>query len=290
MKVPEFYFFEWLREVERAISEAIAELLPRDWDESNATISWMRALRRKFPSVRIRDLGFPYAVAWDTLRLKGKAETSFGDVGVFVRMRYPNGVQLKGVSFIEAKRIYPSGRYDRLDPQQLKRMVKRTPFHRLGLYSQTAINDAARGVGGEGWLPYAPLVVAEPCSNVLAAVVPTPIALAMNSNKPDDLHPPSLPLSYQLCTRYLRGYHLDFAPVLVNVVETAGAGTPSFLLVADVQIGGETLPPSTANMVPIGPDTPYESISTTEDENARMTRHFISRPAKNKVQRIKLTH
>src|SRR5438552_2074257 len=169
MKVPELYFIQWQWKVEQTISAAIAEILPRDWDENDATISWMRAVRRKFPSVRIRDLGFPYAVAWDTLRLKGKAETRFGDIGVFVRMRYPNGVQLKGVSFVEAKRIYPSGRYDQLDREQLKRMVKGTPFHRLGLYSRTPINDAGRGVGGEGWLPYAPLVVAEPWSNVLAA-------------------------------------------------------------------------------------------------------------------------
>ena len=55
------------------------------------------------PSVKIKG-GIPYAVAWDAVKLKGKAETRFGDIGVFVRLRYPNGIQLEGVGFVEAKR------------------------------------------------------------------------------------------------------------------------------------------------------------------------------------------
>jgi hypothetical protein len=282
MKVPEFYFFEWIARVEHTISGAVSKCIPRNWnDEDYLTRSWMQAICDKVASVKIKGLGIPYAAAWDVLKLTGSAETSFGDIGVFVRIRYPNGVLLEGVSFVEAKRIYrSSGRYEMLDSNQLERMVNKTPFHRLALYSDKPISEAALGVApSPHYWWYRENIY--PCSNVLAAVLPTRIALAMKSNKPADLHPPCLPLSYQICARYLKGYDLDFASLSVQIVRDGGAGAPQYLLVADVVMGGETSPPSTDDIIHIGPDGPYASFEMPDSEHT-----IENEPA----EHIKLTH
>jgi hypothetical protein len=254
-------FHEWLIETERLIKEALAEILDREWDENDATASWMRALRRELRQVELTDVGRPYAVAWDTLKLKGKAEHFYGDIGVFVRLDYPNGVTTEGVGFIEAKRVYASGRYKELDHKQLKRMLKGTPHHRLGLYEREPIPEARFGLAGHGVYPSSnpPWLVGEVWGSVLAAVVPTYVALAMRGNSRSDLHPPCLPLSFQLCARYLGGYDLDLSSKLVDTVKSAGAGAPSYLVIANVKIGGETTP-STDNLIRFGPDAPYDAI------------------------------
>jgi hypothetical protein len=254
-------FSGWLARTERVIAGALAEILPRDWDENDATKSWMRALRRDVSEVEIIDLGRPYAVAWDTVKLKGKAENFYGDIGILVRMRYPNGVQTEGVGFIEAKRIYASGRYQELKSDQLQRMLKAVPHHRLGLYEQSPIEEAAYGLAGHGVLldPESYSTERSRWYSVVAAVVPTAVALYMDNNRRADLHPPCLPLSYQLCARYLGGYDLDYAPKLTVIVRNGGAGAPSWLLIADVRMGGETTP-STEGLLPAGPGSPYTSL------------------------------
>jgi hypothetical protein len=264
-------FASWVRETETTIGEALQEILDRDWVEDEATRSWMKNLRRRFQRVEIADLGRPYAMAWDTVKLKGKAENRYGDIGVLVRIDYPNGVQREGVGFVEAKRIYPSGRYEELRTDQLDRMVEGTPHHRLVLYERTPILEAAYGVAGHGMSPFLygfpnPL---ESWNSVLAAVVPTKVALEMRGNRRRDLHPASLPLSYQLCARYLGGYDLDTSRKVVDIVRNGGAGAPSFLIIASVTLGGETSP-STDNLLRVGPDAPYDSIDP--DQTVEITR------------------
>jgi hypothetical protein len=254
-------FTEWLVETERLIGTALAEILDRDWDENDATKSWMRALRRELKQVEVSGVGRPYAMAWDTVKLKGKSENLFGDIGVFVRIDYPNGVRTEGVGFIEAKRIFPSGRYQELKRDQLERMLKATAHHRLGLYEREPIPEAAFGLAGHGMGPFFsdawPLAAS--WDSVVAAVIPTSVALKMRGNKRIDLHPPCLPLSFQLCARYLGGYDLDDSSDLLAAIEKGHAGAPSYLMIANVVIGGETTP-STDNLIRFGPDAPYDAM------------------------------
>lgn len=259
-------FSSWLKRTEEVITTALSEILPRDWDENDATKSWMRALRRELKDVEVTDLGRPYAMEWDTLKLKGKPENLYGDIAVLVRIDYPNGVRTEGVGFIEAKRIYPSGAYDRLDIDQLERMLHGTAHHRLGLYEQSPIEEAPYGLAGHG-LTSALSRMREsrpPWNRVVAAVVPTPVALKMRGNQRRDLHPASLPLSYQLCARYLGGYDLDYAPNLIDSVKAGDPGAPEWLLIGHAVIGGETSP-STDNFLNLA-GGPYSSVDAPKQE------------------------
>lgn len=281
-------FCEWLNQTEEVIAAAFAEILPRDWDENDATKSWMRALRRELRSVEVTDLGRPYAMEWDAVKLKGTGENLYGDIGVLVRIDYPNGVQADGIGFIEAKRIYASGRYQELKFDQLERMLKGTPYHRLGLYEQAPIAEAAFGLAGHG-VASALNPSREnqaPWDKVVAAVVPTNVALKMKGNRRPDLHPPSLPLSYQLCARYLSGYDLDYGPKLIETVVKGGAGSPSWLLIAHTAIGGDTTP-STESFLPIEPGSPYTSLEP--DQQVATDLHLESKESEQDEQQQELT-
>lgn len=256
-------FEDWLLRTEELISGAIAEIREQHWKEDYASMRWMDVLRSELPNVEITDLGRPYAVAWDAMKFDGERETNYGDVGVFVRIDYPNGVQVEGIGFIEAKRIYPASEtYKQLDHEQLTHMIDKVRYHRLALYERTPIPEAVFGLTGHGMASaynFGSKLVQPGWQSVLAAVVPTTVALDLRGNKPSDLHPACLPLSYQLCGRYLGGYDLETRAEIVADVKAGGAGAPSFLLISHVVIGGETTP-TTDDRLGIAPDAPYTTL------------------------------
>jgi hypothetical protein len=256
-------FDNWLEQTEALISGALKEIREQHWKEDYATMRWMDVLRAALPHVEITDLGRPYAVAWDALKLSGRRENAYGDVGVFVRIDYPNGVQVEGVGFIEAKRIYPAlDVYGKLDCEQLTRMVDKVRHHRLGLYERSSILEAVFGLAGHGMdsvYDHGAKLVQPAWGSVLAAIIPTTVALDLRGNRPSDLHPACLPLSYQLCARYLGGYDLETRSEIVADVKSGGAGAPTFLFISHVVIGGETTP-TTDDRLGIAPTSPYTAF------------------------------
>jgi hypothetical protein len=250
----------------------------------------MRALRDALPCVEITDLGRPYAMAWDALKLNREQETPYGDIGVFVRIDYPNGARIEGVGFIEAKRFYPEVQnYKELKRDQLKRMVKNIQNHRLGLYTQTPIPEAVHGLRGHGvnWVYDEGAKIVDPAWNsVLAVVVPSTIVLQLHGKKPSDLHPASLPLSYQLCARYLAGYDLETKYDIVEEVRTGGAGGPSFLLISHVVIGGETEPSTDDGLGLMTPGGPYSALEPVEIQ--QMQTEVIAAPPEEETKEAHL--
>jgi hypothetical protein len=254
-------FNEWLSRTETLIMSALMEIDDRDWDENDATKSWLKAIRKASRSVELTDVGRPYAMEWDAAKLKGSPEHRYGDIGILVRINYPNGIQTEGIGFIEAKRIYPSGRYDQLETEQLQRMLKATAHHRLGIYEREPIPEAAFGLAGHGMRLFSPSgsSMMGKWDAVVAAVVPTAVALKMRGNRRSDLHPPCLPLSFQLYARYLGGYDLDFSSQIIDDAKEGGLGAPEYMLYCDVAIGGDT-PPSTDTLLRVGPEGPYDAM------------------------------
>lgn len=257
-------FQDWLLGTEELISGAITGLRPNDWKEDIASYRWMQILRDSLPVVEITDLGHPYAMAWDALKLERAQETPYGDIGVFVRIDYPNGAHLEGVGFIEAKRFYPEhDEYHKLEARQLKRMAKNVEHHRLGLYTQTPIPEAVDGLRAHGvtWAYDERTKLVHPgWRSVAAVVIPTTVALTLRGKRATDLHPASLPLSYQLCARYLAGYDLDTDAKKLDEVRNGGLGSPTFLFISHVVIGGDTHPTIENGLGLMTPSGPYSSL------------------------------
>jgi hypothetical protein len=271
-------FSVWLSRTEAAISAAIRQIEDREWDENLATWSWMNALRQEFQKVQIIDNGQHYAVAWDMMKLKGAPETSYGDIGVLIRFNYPNKKRVEGVGFIEAKRVFRSGRYESMDATQLDRMHAATAHHRLGFYERKPIMEAVDGLARQGAASAIGGINSELSDGIVAAVAPTGIALRMKSSHRDDLHPLCIPLSYQICARYFQGYDLDLAPDLLEAVKQGGLGSPKYLVLGNVEIGTDT-DLTTDGMVDVGPDGPYDAVG---DDNRPSLRARIAENLKKK--------
>jgi hypothetical protein len=260
---------DWLLRTEELISGAITGLRPNDWKEDIASYRWMQILRDSLPVVEITDLGHPYAMTWDALKLERAQETPYGDIGVFVRIDYPNGTRMEGIGFMEAKRFYPEfDRYNELREKQLATMVENVRHHRLGLYTQTPISEAVDGLRAHGvtWAYDEQTKLVHPgWRSVAAAVVPSTVALTLRGKRPRDLHPASLPLSYQLCARYLAGYDLDTDAKKLDEVRKGGLGSPTFLFISHVVIGGETHPTTENGLGLLTPGGPYSSLEPEPD-------------------------
>lgn len=231
-------FNEWLASVESCISDAITACSPRSWNEDHISYSWLSRLTSSARLLSVRDRRVRINVAWDAFKADGRLEEDHGDVAFLVRVTFSRGRSLLGVGFLEAKRSYPQGDFQALDWDQLEHQATQTAHHHLLLYSQSPTTAAAENVLDLGFCRQCfPSLF----QNVVATVLPSDHALAVRSRKPD-LASFGLPLSYQVCCRYLRGFDLDYDTVLTKAVQRGVVGGIKYLFVAHAALDGETIP------------------------------------------------
>ena len=209
-------FPEWLDRVESIISNSIAERRDDwDWDENAISMSWIEALRKELPLFHIvsRQLQ-PFAVAWNAYKIRGSVEKGHGDIAFLVQCDFAPRPAIIGVGFLEAKRFWPeNGEYSMLDHTQLARQSAATANHQLLLYDKEHIQNAVENLETLGYCGACNIYNRA----VRAAVIPTPHALAFGAQD-RALHRLCIPLSFQICCRYLRGFDLDWNDNTVSKV------------------------------------------------------------------------
>jgi hypothetical protein len=150
---------------------------------------------------------------------------------------------VEGVGFLEAKRIFAEGEYESVDWGQLFRISQRTKYPLLLLYDNCQVSEFADNLLFQPFVRGMPIRSLDvPFSH--AVVVQSPLALKLQV-KNRSLHKFALPLSYQICARFLRTQDLDFDPSAVDQVKRYVGDTfggPRYLLVASVSSGGVELP------------------------------------------------
>ncbi len=177
-------------------------------------------------------------------------------------MRYAkkNGEEpLSGVGFLEAKVAHLlRPRYEAIKWEQLQRICKHTRYSMLLLYNHRKIGGYGDNVAfqkysadGEGGV-YSTM-------NSYACTLQTLTALRV-SRTDDGLHPHAIPLSHQLCNRYLRFMDLETDPAILDAVQgwLKEYGSPTFLLVATVAFDETTTAPPKVN------EDIYEEIGKDE--------------------------
>lgn len=246
---PYLEFAEWVWSVERAISESVAKCSPRAWNEDHISYTWVDAMRNTK-----RYLGVsgkwprPFHIAWDAFKADGSLEESNGDIAFLVKQTFPNKSELVGVAFLEAKRVYDSGYFEKLDWKQLNRQSANSSSHRLLLYDTTDATMNWPWHMAAFW-PYPfphpffdeLLYVAEHDYNRFStrASVCLPQQAIAYRTKTRQLHELGVPLSHQVCLRYFMGHDLDYNPKLVSEVSNGIAGGVDYLFVAHVRYGQE---------------------------------------------------
>jgi len=240
---PQHYFL--LDAVERLVDDSVRQCYPRAWNEDHITYSWLDRLRRewsKVPSVPEAAI----AVRWDAYKMDGAMEEDNGDVAFLIDIRFENGNTLQGVGFLEAKRIYPSGRFDALKWAQLKGLSGNSNSHQLLLYDHDPLPTSHSHFD---WTVFPWCVV---CGNEAdvecwsmgseksaAIAVPSFHAIAFEE-KGRQIESIGYRLSEQIVMRYFRGLDLNFDETLVAKVLAGAAGGAKYLAVATVALGAAT--------------------------------------------------
>jgi len=234
------HYKEYVKAVEDCIDSAVSSVSLASWQEDHLSYLICDALQARLKSAEIEGLSTFVRVQWDAFKQRGPVETQHGDIAVLVRYDAPNRKEpLSGVGFLEAKAAYlESGSYEALDWSQLERICKEAQYSMLLLYNHQRVRGYGDNVAfqqfsaGEESVDYARLTSH-------ACVLQTLTAIRVQ--KADkSLHGHALPLSHQLCNRYLRFMDLDTAQANVRDaqgwIEKGGRGGARYLLVATVML------------------------------------------------------
>ncbi len=243
------HFRQYVKAVDECIGAALRSISdkPESWMEDHISMTLCGALQDSLRRQTIEGLVGAASVGWDAFKQRGTLEERHGDIAVLVQYVTRDGSEpLCGVGMLEAKRTYfDSGRYDAIKWSQLEEILKTTRYSMLLLYNHREIRGYGDNIAfqqysaDENLIPYSRLTSP-------ACVVQTPTALLVHEND-HRLHRHSVPLSHQLCNRYLRFMDLDTAPDTVRGAEgwikTEGRRAP-YLLVASVVQHEKPQPPS----------------------------------------------
>jgi hypothetical protein len=177
-------------------------------------------------------------VSWDAYKMSGDIETLNGDIAFIIDLEFDNGHTARGVGFMEAKRIYSSGKFDVLDWKQLAFLNNNSAAHQLLLYDFAAIpTQYSMGTCTTCHCIWCDLRSSLEKNNA-SVVMPSAHALAYGV-KTRNLEKIGHPVSEQIVLRYFRGLDLNFNTSMVNGVLAGIPGGPAFIFVAKVLVAGE---------------------------------------------------
>jgi len=234
--------------MEREIRHAVQRHYPLDWSEDAITHDLMIRFRSCFKDITLYGLLYPIQLQWEIYKLRGKPETTYGDIGVLVRYRMPSGVDIEGAGFLEAKvRGRGSTRFPQVRAGQVKRILARSRQTRLLLYDYHAVPVLDTSVD------YAPFWEFFPHPHFSRMVghsrvshgLVLPLELAVTVNQFDDgLYRFCCPLSHQFTKRYFNLHDLDFKKAAISAAKgfPGRLGSPSFVMVIRAAVLGQELP------------------------------------------------
>jgi hypothetical protein len=220
--------------IEEIVRSEVVGNYPQQWDENHITYSILRKLQA-LKLVEINGLRETFYARWSAFKLSGKAETDLGDIAIVVRINYPDGVQLEGAAFLEAKKRKQNKlTFDELKTSQLRRIVGNAPRSMVLLYDYEDITKFPHNKFMRyGWEESRGLAYTK-TTNAVAVATNTVIARA---EKDTSLYRFSIPFSRQLCRRYLLGLDLEYEKDLVEAAKgfaTRKFGSPTYMMVITV--------------------------------------------------------
>ncbi|MDM5149251.1 hypothetical protein [Aeromonas salmonicida] len=226
---------EWLLEIHSQINKSVLTKKGRHWREDGISERILEDLVGLFPFVEVEAPLGVQKIAWDAFKLSGTPEHRAGDIAVLVKFSFANGNEKEGVAFLEAKRTYPkSGAFEKLKIEQLEEHLAFTHAHRTLLYDYQSTEGHFQNLELQY---YCAACHHEPFRENYASTISTEQTISLDDQSRDLLNY-SLPLSYILTTRYLKGFELDYSPNAVKMakgfLDENERGGINFLLVAHV--------------------------------------------------------
>lgn len=128
--------------LEKIFADNIRGNYSESYDENHITFCILNEIRKKFVHIEVDSYPGRISLAWRPWKLKGKYENNFGDIAILVNIIDNDGVEIQGVSFLEAKKRYrESGKFDAVKEDQLSRIYKNAPHAMLLFYDFQLIDD-----------------------------------------------------------------------------------------------------------------------------------------------------
>lgn len=232
-------YIEFYDELERRISSTVANIYENDptaWDENHITLSVLQSIRgigNHIQIDRFNHHNVPINVSWDFFKLSVPLETDYGDIAIIVNLLQPNGTSIRGLGALEAKRINQNrSSFESLAGRlnQIENQVANLPRSCVLLYDHQPIAGYIQNISSLEYFHH-PIF-----SQTYATTVPSNLLLA--SGRTDTLlYPLSVPLSYQLAWRFLKGFDLHYDLNILSAIDnfsTEKRGGFKFLVVATI--------------------------------------------------------
>jgi hypothetical protein len=238
--VETIHFYEFIGKVEEILWERVYRNHPHPWREDFITESLLQTLRDQFHRTDIEGYKEELTTHWSAYKYNGSAEQKYGDIGILVKVNRRDGQSLEGVAFLEAKRRAKNkDTFDAMREQQLQTIERNAPQSMLLLYDYDLITTYSTNQISSS-LPFTALLQGMPMvSGTYAVVTPISTALALGT-KDITLYRWAVPVSHQLCFRYVHGLDLEFSREAINTAKGFAdkEGMPSYLLVLHVSERG----------------------------------------------------
>lgn len=238
--------FEYV--IERELREIIEERYPLDWKEDVITHELALRFRSRFQRITLHGTRYPLEVEWEVYKLHGSRETAHGDIGLLIRYKLPTGTLLEGAGFLEAKiRALDSSSFPQARPDQVKRILARSPQTRLLLYDYRPVPvlDEPFDIDFDwDFFPH-PLYRRHLDRSRVTHGPVLPLQLAATINQYDDtLYRFCHSLAHQFSRRYFHLHDLDFSQSAIQTVKgfPTDLGSPNIIMVIRAAVRGQELP------------------------------------------------
>lgn len=256
-------WWELAESVEQEISEEINGRTRDRWSENEITDALIGRLRKVLANADLSSAREKVVIATSLYKARGAVENKFGDLAVLLAFTFRDGTSLEGVAFYEAKlRDWDGPKLPQAKKPQLERINKNLWNAKLLVYDREPIvSDNFESLRPPEWRtrlhPFflgddAVLVRRQRATDWVpfthAGAVSINAALALG-NYDTSLYKLSVPLSYQLCLRNMRGLDLDYDAEVVKATkgQSTKYGVPRTVLVVAVRRGpgeGPAHPPT----------------------------------------------
>ena len=234
---------------EKIFFDNIQSNYPEGYDENHIAYCILNEIRKKMAHMEVDSYPGRISLDWRPWKLKGKFEKNFGDIAILFNIRDNDGLEIQGVSFLEAKKRYrESGNFDAVKEDQLIRIYKNAPHAMMLFYDFWLIEDFIKYQSPYTCFPfrlYRNFMRSGPWTELVPPMakathsVTTPIHLDKQVGIYDPtLYRYSTPFSTQIIFRYLNGFDLEFPEEPLAIAkgfsQSDEISPPKFLLIISI--------------------------------------------------------
>ncbi len=232
-----------MSELEEIVFRNVKERYPVAWDEDDITASLLKEIRDLFNGKRVVMPGNVLNSKWSVYISASEPEHWFGDAVFIFNINYHDGHSTTGAAVIDVNaRDEGKSGFSTLKRDHLQRINSGAPHSQVLLYDYDVVPVAALPSQPEAVISNFPTNWGSWMPFTHAVTAPANAVLAMG-DKSTGLYKLALPLSYQVCCRYLYGLDLDYSR---QSLEIAGGNKPDrgrakFLIAVSLAFGGAAL-------------------------------------------------